>query len=75
MDRAGIVAGICRTLADHRVNIADLRSESLPSPSGTALYRMTILAEVPDSLATPELAKALDRAGGPLGVEVRLEPA
>jgi glycine cleavage system transcriptional repressor len=75
MDRAGIVARICRTLADHRVNIADLRSESLPSPSGTALYRMTILAEVPDSLATPELAKALDEAGGPLGVEVRLESA
>lgn len=74
-DRAGIVARICRTLADHRVNIADLRSETFPSPSGSAIYRMSILAEVPNSLATPELSKALDEAAVPLGVEVHLEPA
>ncbi len=74
-DRAGIVASICRTLADHRVNIADLRSQSLASPSGSAIYRMTILAEVPNSLAVPELSKALDEAGARIGVEVRLEAA
>ena len=74
-DRAGIVACICRTLADQRVNIADLRSQSFASPSGSAIYRMTILAEVPNSLAAPELSKALDEAGGRIGVEVRLEAA
>ena len=73
-DRAGIVACVCRELADQRVNIADLRSSSIPSPSGSAIYRMTILAEVPDTLATPDLAKALDEAGARIGVEVRLEP-
>jgi glycine cleavage system transcriptional repressor len=74
-DRAGIVARVCRTLADHRVNIADLRSESLPSPSGSAIYRMTILVEVPDELGAPELGKALEEAGGKIGVDVNLEPA
>lgn len=74
-DRAGIVARVCRTLAERAVNIADLQSETVPSPSGSALYRMTILAEVPEQLATPELRKALDEAGETIGVEVRLEPA
>jgi glycine cleavage system transcriptional repressor len=75
MDRAGIVAGICRALADHRVNIADLQSHSLPSPSGAAVYRMSVLAEVPDSLDPRLLAKALEERGAELGLEVSLAPA
>jgi glycine cleavage system transcriptional repressor len=75
MDRAGIVAGICRALADHRVNIADLQSRSLPSPSGAAVYRMSVLAEVPDSLDPRLLAKALEERGAELGLEVSLAPA
>jgi glycine cleavage system transcriptional repressor len=75
MDRAGIVAGICRTLADHHVNIADLRSSTLPSPSGAALYRMNVLVEVPDSLDPARLAKALEERGAQLGVDVSIAPA
>jgi glycine cleavage system transcriptional repressor len=75
MDRAGIVARICRTLADHRVNIADLQSRSVPSPSGSALYRMSVLAEVPDNLDPRVLAKALEERGAELGLEVTLTPA
>ena len=50
-----------------------MRSESVPSPSGSAIYRMTILAEVPVQLAAAELAKALDEAGAEIGVDVKLE--
>jgi glycine cleavage system transcriptional repressor len=75
MDRAGIVARICRTLADNRVNIADLQSRSLPSPSGSPIYRMSVLAEVPDNLDPRSLAKALEERGAELGVEVTLAPA
>jgi len=75
MDRAGIVAGICRTLADYHVNIADLHSSSLPSPSGAAVYRMKVLAEVPESLDPARLAKALEERGAQLGVDVSLAPA
>ena len=74
-DRAGIVAKICRVLADRGVNIADLASEALPSPSGAALYRMIVTAEVPDPLDSDELSRALDGAGAELGLEVRLEQA
>lgn len=74
-DRAGIVARICRALADHRVNIADLQSEAVPSPSGTALYRMRIQAEVPESVSPERLAQALEEAGAAIEVDVSLEPA
>lgn len=74
-DRAGIVARICRRLADLRVNIADLRSTTLPSPSGASLYRMRLAAEVPDSLDVADLQKALDEAGADLGLEVDVSPA
>jgi len=75
MDRAGIVAGICRVLADHGVNIADLHSSTLPSPSGSSIYRMTVKAEVPATLDPARLAKALEERGAELGVEVTLAPA
>jgi glycine cleavage system transcriptional repressor len=73
-DRAGIVARLCRTLADLRVNIADLKSEAIPSPSGSALYRMTIEAEVPESLRVEELVKQLDKAAQSIDVDVSVDP-
>ena len=74
-DRAGIVARVCRCLADRGVNIADLSSAALPSPSGAPLYRLTVAAEVPDSMDPQDLRKALDAVGSDLGLEVDLEPA
>ena len=73
-DRAGIVAGVCRVLADRDVNIADLRSTSLPSPSGASIYRMSLQLEVPESLAAADLTKSLDEVGQALGIDVRIEP-
>ena len=73
-DRAGIVAAICQTLADRGVNIANLESSAVPTPSGMSLYRLEIRAEVPESLAPSELASALDEAGKTIGVDVDLEP-
>jgi glycine cleavage system regulatory protein len=74
-DRAGIVVRICRRLADLSINIADLRSETQPSPSGSAIYRMSLLVEVPDSVNAKEFSSALDEVGREIGVEVRVEPA
>ncbi len=74
-DRAGIVARTCRTLANHGANIADLRSEALPSPTGSHIYRMTLVAEVPDGLEPTDLAHELDRVGAELGLEISLAPA
>lgn len=74
-DRAGIVAGVCRVLADRNVNIADLQSRTQPSPSGGSIYQMSLLVEVPEPLDPAALAKELDLAGRRLAVDVRLEPA
>jgi glycine cleavage system transcriptional repressor len=74
-DRAGIVARICRLLADLSINIADLHSETQPSPSGSSIYRMSLLVEVPDSVKAGEFASALDEVGQQIGVEIRVEPA
>jgi glycine cleavage system transcriptional repressor len=74
-DRAGIVARVCRVLADRKVNIADLRSEAVPTPSGSALYRLIVSAEVPEPLDLGELRRALDAVAAELGLDVRLDSA
>jgi glycine cleavage system transcriptional repressor len=74
-DRAGIVARVCRVLADRSVNIADLRSEAVPTPSGSALYRLSVSAEVPEPLDQAELRAALDALEDELALEIRLDPA
>jgi glycine cleavage system transcriptional repressor len=74
-DRAGIVARICGLLAQRSVNIADLSSTSVPSPSGSVLYCMRLSVEVPDTLDPADLGSALDRVGAELGLDVTLEPA
>ena len=73
VDRAGIVARICRILADMAINIAELHSDSMTGQSGTAIYRLTIDAEVPETVSTPELEKQLDEAASSIDVDVRVE--
>lgn len=72
-DRAGIVARICRALADQGVNIADLESQTVPSPSGGSLYRLIVSVEVPTSADPGQLAARLDEEGAELGLEVSFE--
>lgn len=74
-DRAGIVAGLCRVLADQGVNITDLASRSRPGPGGSPHYEMTITAEVPDTLDHRELREALEAVADRLVVDVALMPA
>lgn len=74
-DRAGIVAGLCRILADHSVNIAELSTRSRPGPGGSPHYEMSIHAEVPESVDVRELREALEREGDRLVIDVALLPA
>lgn len=73
-DRAGIVAGICRVLADRGVNIAELTTRSRPGPGGSPHYEMTIRAEVPDSLDTRDLRQALEDEADRLVIDVAIMP-
>jgi glycine cleavage system transcriptional repressor len=71
-DRAGIVAGICRCLATHGVNIVDLDTRSRPGPGGSPHYEMRIRAEVPERLEIETLRVALDGEADRLVIGVAL---
>jgi glycine cleavage system transcriptional repressor len=74
-DRAGIVAGICRVLAERGVNIAELHSRSRPGPGGEPHYEMGLRVEVPESADIRALREALEAAASRLVIDVALMPA
>jgi len=73
-DRAGIVAGLCRVLADRGVNIAELTTRSRSGPGGAQSYELHVLAEVPDTVEVPALRASLEREGDRLIIDVALLP-
>jgi len=71
-DRAGIVAGVCRVLAEHAVNIAELSSVARPGPGGSPHFEMTVTVEVPEHVSEPTLRAALQQEADRLVVDVVL---
>jgi len=74
-DRAGIVAAICRVLADRGVNIAELGSRSRPGPGGSPHYELEMMVEVPESQDSRELREALEAEADRMVIDVALMPA
>ena len=75
VDRAGIVAKIVRCLADHRVNIAEMTTQSRPEPeSGTPIYTMRMQLDVPSEVDAAALAARLQAIGEALQVDVTFAP-
>jgi glycine cleavage system transcriptional repressor len=73
VDKAGIVARVCRLLADRDVTIREMKTLSRSGPeSGTALYTMRIDMGVPESVDTGELRSALDHLAAELRIEISL---
>ena len=72
-DRAGIVASVCRALAERGINIADLSTRSLPGPGGSPHYQMTMAIEVPERLDVGDLRRALDELADRLVIDLALE--
>ena len=71
VDKAGIVARITRTLADHRVNVEDLHTELRPEPeSGTPIYTMRITMRIPPDVDAPALRQRLERDAATLCVDL-----
>jgi glycine cleavage system transcriptional repressor len=76
IDKAGIVAKISRCLADHEVQIADLRSKTTPVPgTGTPVYTLSIRMTLPPALRDDSrpLQRALERVASDLHVELSME--
>jgi glycine cleavage system transcriptional repressor len=75
VDKAGIVARVCRALAERDVTIREMKTLSRPqAESGTSLYTMRVEIGVPVSASVRELETALDRIGEELNVEISLSP-
>jgi glycine cleavage system transcriptional repressor len=71
VDRAGIVARVARTIADHGANITDLHSELRPEPeSGTPIYTLRLRLVLPPGDDARALRQALDRTAADLGVDL-----
>ena len=66
LDRVGIVAGISRVMAEHNVNIADIRQTIMDD-----LFTMFMLAEVKTvDFALSAFQEAMSAVGTGLGVQV-----
>ena len=73
VDKAGIVARVSRTLADHGVNITALQTQSRPVPeTGTPMFTMRIRMAVPAALDRAVLRERLERVAADLHVDLSL---
>jgi glycine cleavage system transcriptional repressor len=71
LDQAGIVYKISRFLADHQINIVDLRSTVKASPeSGAALYVMDIQVHLPAGIASDDLEAGLSAVADDIQVDI-----
>jgi glycine cleavage system transcriptional repressor len=74
LDKAGIVARICRCLADRRINIVRLQSHSRPqAETGTPIYDMRIQLDVPAGADEAGLRRELEDVAESMNVEVTLQ--
>jgi len=74
VDKAGIVARICRYLADRRINITRLQSHSRPQPeTGTPIYDLRIQLDAPVDADATSLRRELEDVAASMNVDVTLE--
>ena len=72
-DQSGIVYKVSRFLADSGINIRTLSSEMRLSPqSGTTLYVMSIVVEIPTKLSLISVEEGLEAIGDELHIDVNL---
>ena len=72
-DQSGIVYKVSRFLADSGINIRTLSSEVKLSPqSGTTLYVMSIIVEIPRKISFTSVEEGLGAIGDELHVDVTI---
>ncbi|TMA55043.1 MAG: hypothetical protein E6J76_00180 [Deltaproteobacteria bacterium] len=73
VDKAGIVARVARTLADHRINVTALSTQARPeAETGTPLFTMRIEMAVPAGVDRRVLQERLEQVASELRVELTL---
>ena len=73
-DHPGIIHGVSEFLAGKGVNIAESKTSTYNSPvSGTPLFSMTALLQVPPDLSAEELRQSLTDRGDAQSVDITLK--
>ena len=73
LDQSGIVYRVSQHLAERGMNILDLKSEVISTPeSGTALYRMQLHIQAPETLSVEEIEADLQPVADELHVDISL---
>ena len=74
MDRTGIVFRVTNLLVRHGINIGSLETESHHAPvSGTPIFRMSLVAEVPASVSVRILREELGELCDEMNMDYSLE--
>jgi glycine cleavage system transcriptional repressor len=74
VDKAGIVAKVSRCLAEQRINIAQMQTQSRREPeSGTPIYTLRITMDVPGDVDEQALRERLEGVARELVIDVTLE--
>ena len=74
VDKAGIVARVARCLANQQINITHMSTASRPEPgTGTPIYNMKILMDVPERVDQAALRRELDRIAQSLNIDISLQ--
>jgi glycine cleavage system transcriptional repressor len=69
----GIVYRVSRLLADRGINIADMHTKATPSPeSGTPIFTMQILLEIPAAVSARGLQDELNLLGEEMAIDITL---
>jgi glycine cleavage system regulatory protein len=71
LDRMGIVYHVSRLLAEHGINIIDMHTKATPSPeSGTLIFTMKILLQIPLKVSFAEIIEKMNRLGENLAIDI-----
>ena len=74
MDQTGIVFRVTNLMVRHGVNISSLETESHHAPvSGTPIFRMSLMAEVPASVSVRALREELGELCDEMNMDYSLE--
>ena len=74
MDRTGIVFRVTELLARHGINIENLETEAHHAPvTGTPMFRMTIIAEVPQEVPVRQVREELASLCDELNMDFTME--
>jgi glycine cleavage system transcriptional repressor len=74
LDRMGIVYHVSRLLAEQGINILDMHTKANPSPeSGSPIFTMKILLQVPLKVSPAEIMGKLNRLGEMLAIDISLK--